>query len=1155
MPHVRSAIVVGVLCAVASSAAAQPARYRRNSPVKVEVELSERTRPKPRPAAPADGQPTITGEAILAAEAEVRDLREEQIELLRRLIDDTPDSEPIEKADLIFRLADSLAQLARFHRLEGVRLEIAGGKAAEAKQHARASLAARKQAEQAYERLVGNDRYRAYPGMSKALFSYGFALQQSTQKKERDKARQIYHRLLTEHPSSDYVPHAYLAFADYYFEVKQLPNAAAFYEKVLKFPKSNVHTYARFMLGWVHLNTGENEQAGKDFLDVIRATDGVAKQASLNAAAQRDFVRAFSEFGDVRKAWPMLGKIAGGSQLAMMERLAELYVEKGKSDRAVFAYRTLITEASTSVRVCAWQHDIAVEMLSTPGTPVATKVDEIVRLVDLHAALAARKTLPAAEARDCRADAAAMSGELARAFHNEASKTGDPELLAAADRLYRVYVKRFPDAGDWAETAKYHAELAWLRADKEPDPRKATQLWRDAAAAFTVVVHGKRVPQPIVKDAASGALDALRNALAVDPRPKITAVAITPAMAKAGSGGGKLPAPRPIPEAEQALLAAIDDYLTFVTDRKDPERVAISFLRANILRHHDHLEEALPVLQEIIEQHPETEQALWAADITLNVHVVAGQHDRVTAWGRWFAAHPGFMSARADQDRSALARRVDEITRIGARIEAQECETAARKTGDYASLVACGNRYLAIFNDAVARAPSAGAADKLDEVLYNAGVLFEDGRSLSAAIDVYTQLRERYPDSTSAARALARLGTVHARVAYYERASANFEEYARTYAGEDDAFKAMNDAVVYRKGMGQDEQALENTAYFVRTFGAEQPRAAADAFFSMGTILEKRGDLDAVAAHYRTYLKRYGEQGGSDRVVVAYARIGQILWDQACPVRAIDGSCVKITRERAVGSRATRRAELAGVRTQCGPPTKMKLTVVKRDPRKVAAAMTAFGHAIAEYERRSGTFAGGDARAARHAYATARFHKTEVTYETFLDVRFPDGLDFDPAHAAAKATSDKRLNDWFVKKDGLASRAGAEYLTLVREVRDPAMAIASAARVGQLAQTFSDALYTAEVPAFLRPYEEAVEIYCERLETKADEYEDRSLEAFGACLKASTDFGWFSSWSRMCERELGQIRPEDYPTAAELRAAPEAVVSVRDIERPILRVE
>ena len=59
-----------------------------------------------------------------------------------------------------------------------------------------------------------------------------------------------------------------------------------------------------------------------------------------------------------------------------------------------------------------------------------------------------------------------------------------------------------------------------------------------------------------------------------------------------------------------------------------------------------------------------------------------------------------------------------------------------------------------------------------------------------------------------------------------------------------------------------------------------------------------------------------------------------------------------------------------------------------------------------------------------------------------------------------------------------------------------------------------------------------------------------------AGLKVSTDMGWFSSWSKLCERELGQIKPEDFPTASELRGdAGGAIAPVTDVEPAVLKVE
>jgi hypothetical protein len=71
----------------------------------------------------------------------------------------------------------------------------------------------------------------------------------------------------------------------------------------------------------------------------------------------------------------------------------------------------------------------------------------------------------------------------------------------------------------------------------------------------------------------------------------------------------------------------------------------------------------------------------------------------------------------------------------------------------------------------------------------------------------------------------------------------------------------------------------------------------------------------------------------------------------------------------------------------------------------------------------------------------------------------------------------------------------------------------------------------------------------------AEPLEARSLEAYGVCLSKSTELGWFSDWSKLCERELGQIKPEEYPTASELRGDPNAVAPVTDVEAPPLKLE
>src|SRR5690606_28850627 len=99
--------------------------------------------------------------------------------------------------------------------------------------------------------------------------------------------------------------------------------------------------------------------------------------------------------------------------------------------------------------------------LSMPGAKNADKVKEIENLVRLWGALRGGKTLPAAEAQECHDNAAAMSGELARAYHSESAKTKNAETLAYAEKLYKVYLDVFTEAEDYGQTQYFYAELLW----------------------------------------------------------------------------------------------------------------------------------------------------------------------------------------------------------------------------------------------------------------------------------------------------------------------------------------------------------------------------------------------------------------------------------------------------------------------------------------------------------------------------------------------------------------------------------------------------------------------------------------------------------------------------------------------------------------------
>jgi tetratricopeptide (TPR) repeat protein len=1124
--------LLALVPALASTAHAN--KFTHTSDVKPTVTLTERSKAPPKKDAPAG--PTL-GSQLLEVQGLLGAIHAEQIDILEKdLIPKTPDDQVNEKADYLFRLGEIYAKLHRFHRLKGTESEIGFGATRDTKQRAALTAAIERHRAQAhkalmgairtYQLLVDNPRFANAPNVDVAVFYFAYTLQHAGYMKE---ARATYDKLLKNYPKSRYIPEAHLAFAEFHFEARQLADAEARYKKVLQYPKSSVYRYAQYKLGWVDYNLGKFAESMQAFNDVIQGTRGDQHDQLLHRAARKDFVRAYAEIGKSDKALLTFRRVGGGDGIDMLQSLADHYLDQGKAEKAIYVLRELMTERPTSKHVCRWEHDVARAMLTVPNASADDRVGEIEKLVKLYAALRAKQVLPKAEAIECREAAAEMSGQLARAYHQEGAKTKNSELLRLAGRLYRAYLGGFADAKDHAETQYFHAELAWLFAELETDKRRATQKWDDAAKAFTSVVEGGKLPPKLVQISADAAMLAAMKALHVDPRVKPQ-----PVDDKAYETVAQ---PKPLPAAEAKLLAAYDGYLKYVEDGND-ERVDVMFHRANLLRRYDHHAAALPVFEEIVTKHPAHETAPWSAQLALDSYNRLKNYDGMFA----FAAK---LSDKFLADHPTVKTTVDDLNRQGLQKQAEALQEVASKTGDIAKYVDCGAKYLEAYN----KDPLAGDADR---ILYNAGVCYETGKSLSAAIKMYGLLQEHFPKSKHTARSLARLGNVYASVALYKDAAEALEQYATRYAGEADAFAALSDAVQFRKGLGDDAKAISDTLQFVRTFGGKKPHMerAAAAFFSMTAIYEKLGDKDKLAAHLRAYLAQHGAAGGADRRVIANAKLGQTLWQQACPVATVDGTCMKMTR---VASTARRlRAASDAIPKRCGDETQAEIQMVARDDLKVRAAMAAFGNAIAEYERAGGKLE-GDTRGALYHYALARFGQAERDYERFLTMQIPAGLTFDKRNPALADRSRQRFGTWFTGKSELAAGLRKEYDAIIA-LKDGAIAIAAAARIGATTQNFSAQLYRAEIPADQRtgPYaEDTAQAYCDTLEKIAEPLQHTAEAAYEGCLATSTRLGWFSEWSRACERELGQLKPEQYPKAFELRRQPTATATITDVEKPL----
>jgi len=282
-------------------------------------------------------------------------------------------------------------------------------------------------------------------------------------------------------------------------------------------------------------------------------------------------------------------------------------------------------------------------------------------------------------------------------------------------------------------------------------------------------------------------------------------------------------------------------------------------------------------------------------------------------------------------------------------------------------------------------------------------------------------------------------------------------------------------------------------------------------------------------------------------------------------VPGVNGACIDIKRERA--SSATLVAAKAAAKNkklkakgplklgQCGPETKSKITVHER---KLASVKEAMAH----YKKALDLFKGGaaasaipkvddtirDGRIAVMTYhaAMARIAEGDQMYEELLTMKVPTGLVFDPKRKKENDASIKKFKGWIEQKSKKLLEAQKVYQSVIL-MKNAHWVIAAAARIGQLFQDFANGLYTAEVPTPPAPppglerdewgqlFRDA---YCDQMTDQAEPLDKKAEDGLSVCLTKSTELNWFNEWSKLCELELNQIKPGEYPLASEIRAEP-----------------
>ncbi len=947
----------------------------------------------------------------------------------------------------------------------------------------------RNQAAQQYKEII--DNYPTFPDRDQVLFLLGYTLWDMERYTD---ALTNYRILITSYPHSKYLPDAYLAFGEYYFEESakehaKLQKALIAYKKVAEYRESEVYPYALYKQGWCYFNLHDWRQAKDMFRAVIFLAEmeegTTGKKIEIRKEALKDFVLTYSHEGSAIKAPQVFNRLAPKESKKMLTNLAGLYFGDGQDKKAIILYNYLIKQEKCSPEVPFYQGRI-VDCGSRVGDKRYT-VQQVRRLVDLFKKTEKCLTKPSRQdeerIKEARELAELTLRKLASIWYKEAKETKQRETFQYAQELFGDYLELFPRSEDAYDMRFAYAELLYHRLGE----------YKQAAAQYSKVVahdlewlekHKKFPPKQkqsdkvkrsspgtYLCDAAYKAVLAHRELFKkerkLDRKKRVTS---KPNSVK----------PLSIPKDKMRFIRTAEVYMRHCPG--DEDLCNIKYDIAETYYDFKHYDKAIENYDEVVGKCPRDDLAEYAANLVMNtLDEVLGDFERLDKYARKYYRNQSLMGSKPEL-RKLLNKLIPEIAfkRI-ADLESRLNESKKGQPGWNALRIHAyvARAYVKFYKEFKTH-PLA------DEALFNSGLKFEQAERLDLAKKARNRLIQEYPTSDLVPETIFELAENYERMTDYQSAAELYERYAKTYKnmrgvgkavtyrkkkGEkntpkmdlekkslglrrtwntEDAEAALMNAGIYREALHQYGRAIQDRMEFVELFPSSLE--APNVYFSLGLLYEKMKEYRKAADVFSRYSSLY-MRSHPDRAIASHMKRALMLLK--------------------MGNKYRREAE-----------KEMQTTIALYRKQKRGRKNM---HEAAE------------------AVAHAQFIMAESVYREYLTYRFKT------------ISSEKVIKQQLQEKQKRLEKVKKVYEEIAK-LKQPEWAIASLYKIGRILEDFANTLYKAPLPKGLTSQQK--ELYLQMLRQMGQPIEDNAVTFFKAAVDKGSELGFYSKYTQLALNKL-----------------------------------
>lgn len=757
------------------------------------------------------------------AQERMQEKTAEQIRDLQEIINSTPQDQ---RADYYFRLAEHFWENSKYYDFVAHKYDDYRGrpewpeKAKLQQQSSATSKLYKRKAAQQYWVII--KQYPNYKNLCQAYYFLGKNLFEMGQEKT---ALQVFTTMISrfarEYPACPFIPNAYLAFGEHYFNTGAVRNALRSYEQVLHYRNSSIYGFALYKVAWCHYNLVSYDLSLRKFVEVVNhARQSVTSYSSqgrriqLLREALRDLVLAYSQIGQAAEAKSQFLQIGGEEHyIQMLRNLGTLYRQQGKFSEAIVVYQDLMRLTPDTPNVLFYQ------LYITQGTDRVRSKEDTIResgtLVKLVKTF--RKRTGGGEIqKNAEVEIRDQLKEFAQFRHYEGQKTRSPAYFQDAIAFYRLYLSAYGTRKESYEMHFWLGELLFsLRRYEEAASEYTKTLLTDPKGKFST-------------DAGYNAILAY-NKLMVERGMDVSDVR----WKKTSSDINE----QPLPPLAKEFLASCVRFLKHFP--KGDRAIDVAYKAAQMYYRFNHLKEALSRFYFLVQNHPKHEYAMYSAHYILDTYNLKKEWANLNQWSWKFYRMAELGNTKFKGEVRSII--IQSGIKICGKIEKEQ-----KKPCDAAK---CFLKFANEFPDNKQLASLA---------LYNASINEYKCQRPEQALALRRQLIERYPNSQFVKQSILDLADIYASQADFGKASEYYLMYAEKYPRDDKSNKARIQGALFAEALNDDEKAIRLYRQILgdRKWQSKEPEKFVSLYFRLTELIKKRGEWRQYSTMMDTFDKK-----------------------------------------------------------------------------------------------------------------------------------------------------------------------------------------------------------------------------------------------------------------------------------------------------------